>query len=63
MKKTFLSLAIAALFSFAFVACGGPKTTEEEMDTEPAEEQVDEMDQEEVLEPEVDEVAEADIVE
>lgn len=55
MKKTFLTLAIAAIFSFAFVACT-PKTTEEDaMDTEPAEEQVDEMEAEEMMEPEVEE--------
>lgn len=56
-------MAIAALFSFAIVACGGPKTTEDEMDTEPAEEQVDEMDEVEVVEPEVEEEEVAEVTE
>ena len=60
MKKVFLTLAIAALFSFSFVSCG-TKTTEEgdAMDTvaveQPVEEQVVE---EEVVEEVVEEGAE-----
>ncbi len=44
MKKVFLSLAIAAIFSLGFIACT-PKATEEEVeatDTEMVEEQVQE---------------------
>ena len=56
-------MAIAALFSFAIVACGGPKTTEDEMDTEPAEELIEDVQVEEDVVVEDEEVAEADIVE
>ncbi len=52
MKKTILSLAVAAVFAFAIVACGGQTTDTEPELMEDAEEWVDEHIED--IEPEID---------